>query len=246
MRFKILLEGGLGNQMFQYAFGRSLAKKYNAELHLSTSLLMFGNPSRPYMLESMFGISHSEGIGIDWNRQISELHPYIDGCELNYDSIEDGNYLIRGYWQNENYFSYADDQIREDFRLESVKMSDSNLLVQIRRTDFVNNLSHEYCNIDWYKKAISHFDFDTIYFTSDDIEWCRRNFNYPNMKFIIGNERTQFMHMYGFEKFVISNSSFGWWGSWFSDSENVVCPEIWFPGDIRWNTARKKWKKLSK
>jgi hypothetical protein len=52
--------------------------------------------------------------------------------------------------------------------------------------------------------------------------------------------------MYGFKNFVISNSSFGWWGSWFSDSENVICPDVWFPADLNWNTARKKWKKLSK
>ncbi|HCQ6866036.1 TPA: alpha-1,2-fucosyltransferase, partial [Escherichia coli] len=37
MTFIVRLTGGLGNQMFQYALARSLAKKYNARLKLDIS-----------------------------------------------------------------------------------------------------------------------------------------------------------------------------------------------------------------
>ena len=36
---KVLLTGGLGNQMFQYAFGKALSVKNNTNLVLSTSYL---------------------------------------------------------------------------------------------------------------------------------------------------------------------------------------------------------------
>lgn len=243
MHFKIILRGGLGNQMFQYAFGKSLAKKYNANLYLSSDDLDNNGFPRKYMLERMFGIKSNEGSNINWNKYIKEPHPYIDGYELTYDNLEPGNYVIDGYWQNENYFNNVKDELREDFKVEPIKLGEIDLLVQVRRTDFVDNPAFEYCTIDWYKNAISEFDFDTICFISDDINWCKETFNYPNMHFVLGDEMEQFQHMYSSKNFVISNSSFGWWGAWWSDSENVTCPAIWYPADPNWNTARSKWNK---
>jgi hypothetical protein len=241
MRFKIILRGGLGNQMFQYAFGKSLSKKYNANLYLSTNNLADADVPRNYMLDEMFGIKSNEGSDIDWNLHITEPHPYVDGCELNYDNLEPGNYIIEGYWQNENYFNNVKDELREDFKLEPIQTGEKSIIVQVRRMDFVNNQAHEYCNADWYKNAISEFDFDIIYFISDDINWCKETFNYENMRFVLGNEMDHFKHMYGSTKFVISNSSFGWWGAWWTDTENVICPAVWLPTDPNWNTARSKW-----
>ena len=243
MQFKVILQGVLGNQMFQYAFGKSLAKKYNANLYLSTDKLATSGIPRKYMLEQMFGIKPDEGLDINWNRYVKEPHPYIDGCELIYDNLEPGNYIIDGYWQNENYFNNIKDELRDEFKVEPIQISERSLIVQVRRTDFVNNPVHEYCNIDWYKNAISECDFDTICFISDDIQWCKETFNYKNMHFVNGDEMDQFRHMYGSKNFVISNSSFGWWGAWWTDTENVICPAIWFPADPNWNTARSKWNK---
>jgi len=42
----VLLYGGLDNQMFQYAFGKSMALARNCELILETSLLEENNPYR--------------------------------------------------------------------------------------------------------------------------------------------------------------------------------------------------------
>ena len=48
------LEGGLGNQMFQYAAGRALATRHDTELRLDASNYLFA-PQRPYGLDQ-FGI----------------------------------------------------------------------------------------------------------------------------------------------------------------------------------------------
>ena len=57
----VRLTGGLGNQMFQYAFGRNLAIRNSTELKLDTSLLA-GNKktvvqSQPVYSLDMFNIS---------------------------------------------------------------------------------------------------------------------------------------------------------------------------------------------
>jgi len=237
--------GGLGNQMFQYAFARSIAEHYAAELYIKTSEL--SNTPRMYMLGEMFGIEADEGSHINWKQTIKEPHPYIDGCERQYyQSLPLGDYEIRGYWQNEGYFEPYSDLIRNEFKVDSVELSKKALIMQVRRTDYVNNFAHFYCDINWYLKALSHFQDIELYITSDDVDWCKRTFSNWNPKIIEGNELYQFQNMKSANRHIISNSSFGWWGAWLSNSSDVICPAVWFPADLRWNTARKNWKKLEK
>jgi hypothetical protein len=247
MRFRVVLEGGLGNQMFQYAFARSMAEHYGAELYIKTTELSNAVVKREYMLERIFGISADEGSHVNWRSIIAEPHPYVDRCENQYyQGLPDSDYEIRGYWQNEGYFAPYKEIIRKEFNIDSVHLSDRSLIMQVRRTDFVNNPAHFYCDVDWYKNALKEFENFDLFITTDDEEWCKSEFSEWNPKIISGDELYQYQVMKGSLMHIISNSSFGWWGAWMSDTDNVVCPEVWFPGDHRWNTARKKWKKLKK
>jgi hypothetical protein len=199
------------------------------------------------MLNEVFDIKDEQD-NDDNYFQIKEIDPYVDGCEEKYYNLNDNyNYKLSGYWQNENFFKKYEDRIKKDFFLEEIKLEKS-LIVQVRRGDFVNNKSHEYCDLNWYNIAISSIkknsEIENVYITSDDLDWCKINFHHlENVKFMSGDLKNQFRYFYGCDNFVISNSSFGWWGSWYSNSENVICPKIWYPDDLRWNTARNKWRK---
>ena len=131
------LTGGLGNQMFQYAFGKTIAAKHRTSLkvHFTNALL---NIQRSYELDvfkisanlatvedlERFGIAQSrvlnrllylfdERYGIQLNKHIkTQRYPFI--FDSRYLSIGDNSY-IQGYWANERYFKGMEDIIRKEF-----------------------------------------------------------------------------------------------------------------------------------
>src|SRR5438094_449525 len=121
----VSITGGLGNQMFQYAFGRELAHKHGTELKLdinSYSNPRYNNPPRTYDL-NIFNIrevfaTHDEIAKLATrvrhdltervlNRlfglkssHIREPHFHFDEALLD---LPDNVYLS-GYWQSAKYF----------------------------------------------------------------------------------------------------------------------------------------------
>lgn len=130
------LSGGLGNQMFQYAFGRANAKKLGADLKLELT-----NPTliihNGFELERIFNIQASEAtqadmqavLGIYRYRLIRKVFkatslskifqsPCIEEPHFQFSpallAIPDNSY-INGYWQSEKYFLEIENEIRSDF-----------------------------------------------------------------------------------------------------------------------------------
>jgi len=136
------LTGGIGNQMFQYAAGRRLAVKNNAELKLDVGVFKNytdGTP-RKYNLRA-FNIAENfaseeeirklknskesalslikKKIGfktssLKGKRFIAEKHFHFDPEIL---SLGNSVYL-EGYWQSEKYFADIEDVIRKDFTVK--------------------------------------------------------------------------------------------------------------------------------
>lgn len=130
------LSGGLGNQMFQYAFGRATANRLSAELvfDLSDETLQIHNG---FELNRVFDIRAREATKSDlktvlgWMRHdiarravkkfgFSEILsiPYVLEPHLHFAPqmlrASDNTYLS-GYWQSEKYFADAMDCVRDDF-----------------------------------------------------------------------------------------------------------------------------------
>lgn len=138
----IRLAGGLGNQMFQYAFGRALATRLATDL-----LLDVGDASltihNGYQLSQVFKVEPrlaAEGdlkSVLGWQskeivrRIIRKVEPvlgfrrmkrWIDEASFHYDSqmleVPDNTYLC-GYWQSELYFRAIAELLRSDFRFRN-------------------------------------------------------------------------------------------------------------------------------
>jgi hypothetical protein len=135
--------GGLGNQMFQYAAGKSLAFKNNSELkldinHYKIKTLPHGLPYRTYDL-SIFNIE--ENIATDKEiarfknesadfikRNIRKAENIISPHKIIYEPYFDyyselnrmkGNLYIDGYWQSEKYFKDIENIIRKEFIIQT-------------------------------------------------------------------------------------------------------------------------------
>jgi hypothetical protein len=214
----VRLAGGMGNQMFQYAVGRSLALKYNTSLLLDTTYLLDRTPRpnftfRDYDLD-VFCIQAKTASCF-----LSPIALYIDKIKNRIwkaKGVEKGfafdksilslgpNVYLQGYWQSEKYFSEIKDTIRKDFSLASPLSQQSQTLLEeitqtmsvcihVRRGDYVNNTFHDVgLGKSYYDKGLEYIAgkqaIEKIYVFSDDIGWCKNNLQFPFTTTFVGEE----------------------------------------------------------
>lgn len=129
--------GGLGNQMFQYAFGKSRALALGVELRLHVADFVEYSLHQGFELDRVFDSSFQivsddefrSFLGWRSNRYCRKAlrHHYLSALrgaqfvvEPNFQfwpdvlNVRDDSYLV-GYWQSEKYFSGIQEAIRSDF-----------------------------------------------------------------------------------------------------------------------------------
>lgn len=132
------IEGGLGNQLFQYAAARSLADRLNCELALDLRGLA-ANGDRPFQLNlyniratiatevDLEGLSHWRSTRITRiHSRLSHVFPKVFSFptfwpssfafDKRFNRISRPAYLV-GYWQSEKYFSWNRERILQDITL---------------------------------------------------------------------------------------------------------------------------------
>ena len=198
----IKLKGGLGNQLFQYAFGRSLSSDLNTELifdlshydseyakskkHDFFNLQIFNIKNintqfskemleEPYKLKFYQEPSFNETTGFPSKRNLNSLQipAYFDG-----------------YWQSEKYFIQNENLIKKDLQFNipingknkavAKDILDNNsIAMHIRRGDYQDNPQFGMCGLDYYKKSISYIENQIedpkFFIFSDDPQWVKKN-----------------------------------------------------------------------
>ena len=255
----VVLMGGLGNQLFQFALGLVLEKNGKQVVFDNSWYTRKGstNPAylRPYCLDK-FQIPplHFEPI-ITSNPAIMEnkvgFNPGI------FQMRNDNNFY--GYWQ---YYSYYTDifpilrqslQIKSDFYTpEFLKVADkildsNSVSVHVRVGDYVDKRKGQFNSLSskYYFDAIKETEGD-LYIFSDDIPWCKQTFDpkYFSRKifFIDQADYLCFELMRFCQSHIVTNSTFCFWAALLDDNPNkrVICPKHYL-GDSEEYSNEYRW-----
>lgn len=200
---RIFFQGGLGNQMFQYAAGRALAEKLGAELCFDTSWYHY--PVKRRFLLGAFGIAARKkkslitfGSNLLLKKPLFELvgstevyrehsYPY----DPSFFELPDDCALI-GVFQTEKYFKQVDSVIRSEFSFAHQQLSDlgrdyirqinecHSVAIHVRRGDYLKYPKYQVCSESYFQRAIDwirdRVEDPRFFVFSDDLAWCRTQF----------------------------------------------------------------------
>ncbi len=235
--------GQLGNQMFQYASLKGIARNrgfdYMIPNNTETVVDSLGNHLRTEIFRP-FDIDVKVGV-LQTDQYIQE--PHFQFSEELFNNCPDNVSLV-GYYQTPKYFNHIADEIRKDFTFrksiltpcqEMMEDLEEPIALHIRRGDFIINADNHFNQtLDYYTDALKRFEkFRKVIIFSDDTKWCKEQKEFSGDRFLISESNDPDIDMCLMSLcsgFIIANSTFSWWPAWLSEAEDktVVYPKQWF------------------
>ena len=260
----IKLQGGLGNQMFQYALGKYLANKYQVSLKFDLNHLLNRSVKtkgklptyREYDLD-IFGIEKNIATASELKSIRNRVsNPFVDKIfsklfghkksylnELRYsfsDEIFDApdNVYLEGYWQSEKYFKPIESEIRDQFIIKNKLPNKSQLLMD--KIVATNSVCVNVRRGDFVGNSF-HILLEEDYYLRAEKVVLEKAID-PEI-FVFSDDYSGFKYQDKFnlmtacKHFIIPNSTFAWWAAYLSNYTDkiVISPEKWF-NDKKWNT----------
>lgn len=219
--------GRFGNQLWQIAATIGYSRQYGVQ----------------YAIPEWQYAKHFNG-RINQSKTFRRL-PVIKEKSFSYNKLPRMNGAdLFGYFQSIKYWKHCESEIRELFKpnFEISRIIESNkdfnntntCSVHIRRGDYIKHIDyHSILPIDYYKEAMDQINADLYLVFSDDIDWCKKNIQIENARFIsTGSDVIDWFMMSSCKNHIIANSSYSWWASYLSENENkkIIAPNknLWF------------------
>ena len=158
---------------------------------------------------------------------------------------------LEGYFESEKYFFDLKSKLIEEFKIKENFIDKNNkyinlltesnsVSIHIRRNRFVEpqyfkNRGTEPKKdmrlqdiINYINKAVSHFenkiDKPKFFIWSNDFSDLDKIFDKNKFIFVENNNHIIDFYLFGFAKhFIVSPSSFHWWGAWLNQNPNKIC-----------------------
>lgn len=257
MKTTIIQFGGLGNQMFIYAFFYAMSReghKLKLDASLYNSVKMHNGYELPYVFNITEDLVNRRGWWIVFLRLLLHFKPnfllYRDNETYDKEVFRCLKPFVSGYFQNPFYFDKYREEllVRFAFRniternqeIASFMQKQNSVSLHVRRGDYLKSPSvNGLCTEDYYKEAVIYIqervDKPYFYIFSNDTEWCKTfannlNINYTIVKHNTGVDSFQDMFLMSQCKHnILANSSFSWWGAYLNKHINAIkiAPSIW-------------------
>lgn len=247
----VYLSGGLGNQMFQYAFYLSM-KQRGIPCVLDASLFLVSRAHNGFELSDVFDIKDEVFIAPKWvgrgyllyKKWLSAKKDVFNEQIFNYceDAYDSSCTFYEGCWLNELYLNGIEELIRSRFVFNHLSdetinkakelRSENSVSLHIRRGDYLNISYYNVCDERYYTRSIDyikdHIENPIIFVFSDDPEWSKRfmsRFNIPYQIISINSGKDAYQDMYLMSQckaHIIANSTFSWWGAWLNNKDEKI------------------------
>lgn len=267
----VRLMGGLGNQLFQYAFGRAFSLDHDIQVYFDISDYSHRdkNIKRDFELKKFPNIN-AKFIDSIFIRSAIRLKFIKKVTEEEYNNrliVNQGQrpLFMSGYWQSLRFFEHIGDIIKKDLELPVLlgntiynKINETNSVsVHVRLSDYLSPP-----NVNIYKQLDEKYYISAInlikekivspsfFIFSDDIQKAKLIFNtidaevtYVNNN---NNSLVDFELMKTCKHNIIANSTYSWWAAWLNKNINklVIAPQKWFINSDRENIALSYWTKV--
>jgi len=246
----VKIDGRLGNQMFQYAVCRAVAKRreYNFSFPLKGDEYIINDEG--HHLTDYFdvdtGVRDAPILGVYWENWDT----------LGYDeaifSVADFSLLV-GFFQSERYFEGIEDEVRSWFRPKyetkagaflSERDPEDHCFIHFRGGDY-RGKDGWILGMHYFREAMSAVESARpgvrFVVVTDDVPLASEMFG--NIECVRNDMMTDFEILKSAKQRIISNSTFSWWASWLAGDSLTVAPDRWinhnrpgsgfFPADIR-------------
>lgn len=255
------LQGGIGNQLFQISAAYALSRKLNYNLLFKKNQFsgcrQGKHPSTYYsnIFQSVSFIENFPNIDLTVQEVSWSAYPLMDQVKYIKKSIGDKekSLCLNGYFQSDFNWREYSNEIKELFTPDggviSYLKNNTDILnkypeletphdfafLGVRRGDYVTYPDvHNPCGMTYYTEALKRMNKKKYYILSDDIEWCKNKFTGDKFIFMnIKEDKNMLLTMALFKNYIISNSTFYWWGSFLSIYKNtrIIAPDKWIFGN---------------
>lgn len=247
----VTVNGGLGNQMFIYAFYYMLYR----QSWLSFVEIDIENTYGQHNGFELFGLFKAiRPQSRIYYRRVKNLTVKYPTRYLFEKVSEDirlrvpvgGSYpflIYDGFWQSERYFKAYESDIRRLFSFDTTALNPQSaafvselrqgntVSLHIRRGDYIEHPEfRDICSADYYRAAVEFICQQVanarIYVFTNDTAWVRQHINFVPYQLVDWNTQADsWQDMYLMTQCrhnIIANSSFSWWGAWLNSHRNKV------------------------
>jgi Glycosyl transferase family 11 len=250
----VCLAGGLGNQLFQYAFARFLSTQGISISGLVTSLFDRDTYQRRLLLNALARIPTA----ILSKDELAALKIIANdnGMAVRDALMQTGqtDVICQGYWQDARYANSVAAELAGDLKAFGERNHNFNnapfdCVLHVRRHDY-GHLG--LLPLAYYRAALQHCGGPPFKVVTDEPNFCeyvfagiegyagvvRGNYAEPwNDFFLMANGRIQ----------IIANSSFSWWTAWLGratgSTQTVIAPAEWSL-QKEWNPCPADWHRI--
>ena len=268
----VVIKGGFGNQLFQFAYAnylKSLNFKVSLNLDFFKKQDSFSTPREIVLPIRYFNLKETTIFEKFYQRLVKKFFntksinyfKTFKGYEANLDETVKNN-IFDGYWKRLEYLESQKKYLVSSLRKNQIlndsfdrEINPDSTAIHIRRGDFIENDWD--LNVEFYEEAIKYLNNKINNFTfdifTDDPEWVQSQDIFKNVNTIFSqktNTVTETIETFGrlmnYQNTVIGNSTFSFLSAFLKSSENeiVITADPWYKNSEHPTLAKTYWIKI--